>query len=470
MSQPRRSARIAARLAQLQPIPLDDDDTDSVVSASSRCEVCHEPAPRSALVHIPCCNYSTHRLCVDVGVEAMCSYCSMDLREALGQGVQLQCPLCGDSCGEDSDTVMFSCCPGAAFHVSCMATVVPGGREVISCPMCPESVRDHVSVERFQRLCHISVVPWPQLQPSSVPVECTLCADVMSDDKSVQVPCCQQHLHVSCLVRSFTSCGFHCPFCNQCREIWFVSGCSHSPRLLNLPIRVQIRWSFLLVSLHHQQGMSSSVALTWAPIRILEQLQDRRMEWSPLLVSDTWSHQWLCRQCCRTVGEPPSLLGVPCSRCGVQCPVLVTDLSSRDSGMWCPSCQLRTECENTQSRPFVQDLCTATAQLVYPRASFHVRPFVRLGSSSDIPTGFRFPVVAFMPSDLLVCWMLNMLGVFLPVSQGRVSRCPNSSECIGCPMRWIPSTLSANISNHYLLGVEEIISLVPSRKNVARLT
>ena len=59
MSQPRRSARIAGRQAQNEPIVLDDDDTDSIVSASSRCEVCHEPAPRAVLVHIPCCNSST---------------------------------------------------------------------------------------------------------------------------------------------------------------------------------------------------------------------------------------------------------------------------------------------------------------------------------------------------------------------------------------------------------------------------
>ena len=91
------------------------------------------------------------------------------------------------------------------------------------------------------------------------------------------------------------------------------------------------------------------------PIPDFEQLQDRRMEWSPLMVSNAWSPQWLCRQCCRTVGEPPSLPGVPCSRCGVQCQVLVTDFSSGDSGMWCPNCQLRTECENAQSRPIVQD-------------------------------------------------------------------------------------------------------------------
>ena len=49
MSQPRRSAKIAARQAQNQPIPLDDDDT----------------------MDVPCCNDSTHRLCVDDGVDAI---------------------------------------------------------------------------------------------------------------------------------------------------------------------------------------------------------------------------------------------------------------------------------------------------------------------------------------------------------------------------------------------------------------
>ena len=102
---------------------------------------------------------------------------------------------------------MFSCCPEAA-------TVVPSGREVISCPMCPDSVRDHVSVEWFQRLCRISGVQWPVPQ-TPVSVDCALCADVMSDDTSVQVFRCQQHLHISCLVRSFAACGFHCPFCSQ---------------------------------------------------------------------------------------------------------------------------------------------------------------------------------------------------------------------------------------------------------------
>ena len=120
-------------------------------------------------MHVLCCNCSTHRLCVDDGVDAMCPCCSMDLHEVLGRGDHLRCPLCGDSCVEESDAVMFSCCPGAAFHVNCMATVVPSGRELISGPMCPESVRDHVSVEWFQRLCHISGVQWPQLQPSPVP-------------------------------------------------------------------------------------------------------------------------------------------------------------------------------------------------------------------------------------------------------------------------------------------------------------
>ena len=47
----------------------------------------------------------------------------------------------------------------------------------------------------------MSGVQWPQLQPSPVPVVCTLCADVLSDDTSVHFPCCQQHLHITCLVR-----------------------------------------------------------------------------------------------------------------------------------------------------------------------------------------------------------------------------------------------------------------------------
>ena len=37
---------------------------------------------------------------------------------------------------------------------------VPTACELISCPMCPDSVRDHVTVEWFQRLCHISGVQW----------------------------------------------------------------------------------------------------------------------------------------------------------------------------------------------------------------------------------------------------------------------------------------------------------------------
>ena len=129
-----------------------------------------------------------------------------------------------------------SCCPGAAFHVNCMATVVPSGHELISCPMCPESVRDHVSVEWFQRLCHISGVQWPQLQAFSSSRSSALSVLIfMSDDTSVQVPCCQQHLHINCLVRSFTSCGFHCPFCNQCLSDFARSGSfqasDDSPRL-----------------------------------------------------------------------------------------------------------------------------------------------------------------------------------------------------------------------------------------------
>ena len=38
----------------------------------------------------------------DDGVDALCPYCSMDLRVVLGRGDHLRCPLCGDSCVEES--------------------------------------------------------------------------------------------------------------------------------------------------------------------------------------------------------------------------------------------------------------------------------------------------------------------------------------------------------------------------------
>ena len=95
-------------------------------------------------------------------------------------------------------------------------------RELISCSMCPESVRDRVVPTSLPH--QRSAVAAASAFSSS--------ADVMSDDTSVEVPCCQQHLHINCLVRSFTSCGFHCPFCNQCLSDFARSGSFQASAIL----------------------------------------------------------------------------------------------------------------------------------------------------------------------------------------------------------------------------------------------
>ena len=53
-----------------------------------------------------------------------------------------------------------------------------------------------------------------------------------SDVTSVQVPCCQQQLHISCLVRSFASCGSHCPFFNQSLSDFARSGSCQASAIL----------------------------------------------------------------------------------------------------------------------------------------------------------------------------------------------------------------------------------------------
>ena len=55
---PRRSARLAAQRAPPEAISLDDDDTDSLVSASFDCAVCGEVG---ASIHVLCCSYAAHK-------------------------------------------------------------------------------------------------------------------------------------------------------------------------------------------------------------------------------------------------------------------------------------------------------------------------------------------------------------------------------------------------------------------------
>ena len=119
MSQPRRSPRLAGLAAQRNArdvtISLDDDDTDSIQS-TAHCEACHEEAPRSSLVRIPCCDYLAHPTCVD----AMCPFCEIDLRDTLVHTGELRCPECGDHVHPDATGDLHSACSLVApsFHTT----------------------------------------------------------------------------------------------------------------------------------------------------------------------------------------------------------------------------------------------------------------------------------------------------------------------------------------------------------------
>ena len=62
-----------------EPISQDDGDTESISSAV--CEACNQPQNSGSLQHFPCCNYLA--CCVDDGVNAICQFCRLDLRELL---------------------------------------------------------------------------------------------------------------------------------------------------------------------------------------------------------------------------------------------------------------------------------------------------------------------------------------------------------------------------------------------------
>ena len=43
--------------------------------------------------HFPCCNFFAHRDCVDDGIDAMCPFCRMDVREVLDGGPDVRFPI-----------------------------------------------------------------------------------------------------------------------------------------------------------------------------------------------------------------------------------------------------------------------------------------------------------------------------------------------------------------------------------------
>ena len=95
--------------AESVPIALDDDDTESLQLAV--CVVCGDEGLRSSLVHIPCCDSLTHPMCVGDDIDALCSYCSMDLRSTLEH-------IGNSSCGDSVD-------PSSAVHGSMHVLMLP---------------------------------------------------------------------------------------------------------------------------------------------------------------------------------------------------------------------------------------------------------------------------------------------------------------------------------------------------------
>ena len=134
----------------------------------------------------------------------------------------------------------------------------------------------------------------------------------MTRENSIAVPCCHQAFYVTCLARSFSSCGLQCPFCNQSlAEFSRYSSFSASSLFHGCMIDVNRSPT--------NRGLNSMVLLAGFPPRPetpvffccrrigpppqFEPSNDHRMEWSPSPVahSEEWAAGWLCVGCSRTV-------------------------------------------------------------------------------------------------------------------------------------------------------------------------
>ena len=122
---PRRSPRLAelaaSQRAESVPIALDDDDTESLQSAA----VCGNEGLRSSLVHIPCCDCLTHPICVDDDIDAICLYCSMELRSTFEHIGNSSCPECGDPVDPSSAGLGHRVCSHVALSLRIMFSVSP---------------------------------------------------------------------------------------------------------------------------------------------------------------------------------------------------------------------------------------------------------------------------------------------------------------------------------------------------------
>ena len=89
-------------------------------------EACNEPASTRHMEYFPCCNFFVHQDCVDDGVDAICPFCRMEVRDVLNGDPHVRCPLCEvvDAQGSGKEAVhVFSCCPRVLFHVLVATTL-----------------------------------------------------------------------------------------------------------------------------------------------------------------------------------------------------------------------------------------------------------------------------------------------------------------------------------------------------------
>ena len=93
------------------------------------------------------------------------------------------------------------CCNFAA-HRQCLTHDAE-----VSCPCCGKDLQPMFDPQSSQGS------NWPSCGQDFG--NCVVCTEPMTRENSIEVPCCHQAFHVTCLARSFSSCRLQCPLCNQ---------------------------------------------------------------------------------------------------------------------------------------------------------------------------------------------------------------------------------------------------------------
>ena len=177
MSQPRRSARLAARFQSArssppslppQPMSIDLTDTEPISDGLSDDLVLSE---------------------VDAFPAPSCFVCDGHFASS---GPLSRCVL--------------QCC-SLSVHLQCVTDLVHLLSQSVVCPACNSQFPSSLDFLR-QHLCCVRHVEAPA-------GECMICSSPQSFASCFSLPCCRQRIHYECLARSVHSCGDQCPFCTQ---------------------------------------------------------------------------------------------------------------------------------------------------------------------------------------------------------------------------------------------------------------